>query len=654
MNDACCAPVNVDPEGRSTLEHTPVSFWSVDGVRAAIAAGSLLVAATGLGWADLGVWSDAASLAAVAVGASTFVPDAARRLVSPGRRLGVDTLMTIAVIGAVALGEVRDAAALTFLFSISEALESYAMARARAGLSSLLRMVPDRVTVIAEDGTAQEMPSGDVAPGQVILVRAGERVATDGVVRSGRSSLDLSVVTGETVPVPVTAGDEAPAGALNVDGALDIVVTRATDDSSLADVVRLVAAAQDRKGAAQHLADRVAAPLVPAVLVASALVAAVGSALGSPSVWIERALVLLVAASPCALAIAVPVTAIAAVGAATRRGALIKGGAALEGLGTVRTVALDKTGTLTRNATALTDVVTVDGYGRDDVVRAAAAVEARSSHPLATAIVAAAPAPLPDATDVVDLAGSGVEGVVDGVAVRVGRPGFLDPGPLQSTVDELQATGATTVIVELDSRAVGALALRDEIRPESREVVDALRRGHRDVVMLTGDQPCTAAAIAGLAGIATVHAALSPAGKADIIETLHGPVAMVGDGVNDAPALATATVGVAMGAKGSDVAIETAEVALMGDDLHGLVDVLDHARRARTIMLTNLALAIAVITVLAPLALAGAVGLTYVIATHEIAEIVVIANGVRAGKFTMNKTSTGGRSDVEQVLATAS
>lgn len=626
MSDACCG----SPAEPVT---SPPSFWTVEGVRASLGAGLLLGASFLVGRMGFEGWADLAALAAVVTGATTFVPDAVRRIFQRGRRLGVGTLMTIAVIGAVALGEVRDAAALAFLFSISEALESYAMARARAGLSALLRMVPDEVVIVGDDGTTRHVASDQVAVGDVLVVRAGERVATDGQIRTGRSSLDLSVVTGESLPVEVGPSDLVPAGALNVDGVLEVTATRRVEDSSLADVVRLVADAQDRKGAAQRLADRVAAPLVPTVLLAAVAVAVVGSVMGSPSVWIERALVLLVAASPCALAIAVPVTAIAAVGAATRHGVLIKGGAALESLGTIRTVALDKTGTLTRNAAVLSDVVAADGIDAADVVRVAAALEVRSTHPLAAAIVDAAAAPLPDATDVVDTAGSGVEGLVQGQRIRVGRPGYVDPGALAGPVAALQADGATVVVVESDGTPLGVLAVRDELRVEAPSVVEQLLERGRHVVMLTGDHERTATAIGAAAGIADVRSELSPTGKADIVAALPGPVAMVGDGVNDAPALATATVGIAMGAKGSDVAIETADVALMGDDLHGLVAVIDHARRARRIMAVNLALSMVIIAVLAPLAVLGAVGLTLVIAVHEIAEVVVIANGVRAGRF---------------------
>jgi len=630
MGDACCA--GPEPCADDDARETSGSFWLTEGVRPSVGAGVLLLLALATHFADLDTASLVAVWGALLLGGSTFVPGAVRAAAKG--RLGVGALMTIAAVGAVALGEVRDAAMLAFLFSISEGLESFTLSRTRAGLRSLLDLVPDEVTVLDPGGPAsgRRIAAAEVRKGQVILIRPGERAATDGTVRAGSSTLDLSVVTGESAPVVVSVGEPVPAGAINLDGALDVKVTRPATDSTLTDVVRLVEDAQQRKGATQRLADRVAAPLVPGVLGVAALVAAIGSVWGDPSVWIERALVVLVAASPCALAIAVPVTVVAAVGSATRHGVLIKGGAALEELGRIRTVALDKTGTLTRNRPIVSDVTAGPGTTTLEVLRLAAAVESRSDHPLARATAAASPDG-PTADGVVDAAGSGVSGSVSGHHVRVGRPGFIDPGPLASAVAAYQGGGATAVLVERDGAPIGAIAVRDEIRAEAADIVRPLDRMGIATVMITGDHQVTADAVADEVGIDTVRAGLLPADKARIIGGLAGPVAMVGDGVNDAPALATAAVGVAMGAHGSDVAIEAADVALMGDDLHGLATVLAHARRSRRIMLWNVGLSIALIGLLAPLALFGVLGLTAVVAIHEAAEVVVIANGVRAGRF---------------------
>jgi cation-transporting ATPase G len=569
--------------------------------------------------------------AALAVGGATFVPEAVAGL----RRgqLSVGTLMSIAAVGAVVLGELGEAASLAFLFSISEALEGYAVARARRGLRALLALVPERVTVRRGPGEVVVEPA-ELVVGDVMVVGPGDRVATDGVVVRGRSALDLAAVIGESVPVEVEAGAVVYAAAINGGGVLDVEVTARAADSSLARVVHIVEEAQERKGTSQRLAERVARPLVPGIMVVAAAVALVGGLVGDPEVWVGRALVVLVAAAPCAFALSVPVTVVAAVGAAARFGVLVKGGAALEALAGVRVVALDKTGTLTRNRPSVVEVVPAAGHESAEVLAVAAALEARSEHPLAGAILAAAPG-VAEAADVRAVAGNGVTGAVEGHPARLGRPGYVPSGPLDAEVGRLEAAGCTVVLVERDGLVVGAVAVRDELRPEIREVVAAFgAAGVRRVAMLTGDNARTATALGRAAGIDEVHAELLPQHKVRVLEQLQaaGPTAMIGDGINDAPALATADVGIAMGAMGSDVAIEAADVALMGEDLRHLPDAFAHARRAGRIMRQNLALSAAIIAVLIPLAGLGVLGLAFVVATHELAEVVVIANGVRAGR----------------------
>jgi cation-transporting P-type ATPase G len=352
-----------------------------------------------------------------------------------------------------------------------------------------------------------------------------------------------------------------------------------------------------------------------------------------PDVWIGRALVVLVAAAPCAFAISVPVTVLASIAAATRSGILIKGGAAIERLATVRTVAFDKTGTLTRNRPTVVEVVTIGGATRDEVVGFAAAVEALSEHPLAAAIVAATDRRPRDATDVRTVAGMGVTGVVDARPVRLGKPGFIRPATIGVDIVRLQSSGASVVLVERDGETIGAIAVRDEVRPEAGSVVAALHSGGTErVVMLTGDNELTARVVADWIGIEDVRADLLPDDKLAAIHELQarGPVAMVGDGINDAPALATADVGIAMGAAGSDIAIEAADVAIMGDSLDHLPALLAHARRTRRIMIQNLVMSGAIIAILIPVSALGFLGLGAVVATHELAEIVVIGNGIRA------------------------
>ena len=602
----------------------PPRLWEVRRLQLAALSGALLLAAYLVGEGTTRLVLESAALVA---GGLTFVPEAARNLLE--RRIGIDTLMTLAAVGAVLLGQVGEAAALAFLFAISEGLESWSMARTRYGLRALLSLVPERATVL-RDGAPVEVEPAQLQVGDLLLVKPGERVATDGIVRTGRTALDVSAITGESVPVEVSEGAQVFAASVNGGGAIEVEVTARTDNNTLARVVRAVEDAQAKKGAAQRLADRIARPLVPGVLILSALIAVGGLLLGDGGVWIERALVVLVAASPCALAISVPVTTVSAIGAASRVGVLVKGGAAMEALGAVDVVALDKTGTLTRNQPSV--VAVLPDADRERVLATAAALELRSEHPLAAAITAAAPHATP-AEDVQAVIGAGLTGQLDGQQVRLGRPGWIDANHYNEQVADLQALGATVVLVEVAGTLIGAVAVRDDLRPEAAETVGLLRRTAQ-VVMLTGDNPATARALASEAGIDRVSAELRPDDKAREITQLaaEGRVAMVGDGINDAPALATASVGIAMGAMGTDVAIETADVALMGSDLRHLPQALEHARRARRIMLQNLVLSGAIVVSLVPLAATGVLGLAAVVLVHELAEVVVIANGVRAGR----------------------
>ena len=627
--DACCVDdAHGDPDGE------PTRLRDITSVRLAVLSGVLLAA----GWlverfasVPVGVVLTSAALVA---GGLTFVPSSVRGVLR--RRIGVGTLMTIAAVGAVALGEYREAATLAFLFSIAEGLEGWSMARTRRSLRALLDLVPQRASVL-RDGTEVVVDPAELVPGDRLVVRPGERIATDGTVRTGRSAIDTAAVTGESVPVETGPGDEVWAGTVNGAGVLEVEVTARTVDNSLARVVHAVEEAQERKGAAQRLADRVARPLVPGVMVLALLIAVVGSLFGDPSLWIERALVVLVAAAPCAMAISVPVAVVTAIGSASKLGVLVKGGVALEALGAVRTVALDKTGTLTRNRPTVVAVLTTGTTSEQDVLRVAASLEERSEHPLARAVLDAAPERFPTAEDVEAVPGNGLVGVVDGRPARLGRPGFVEQGDLADDVARLQSEGATVVLVEADGVVVGAVAVRDELRPEAVEAVAQLRAAGIRVAMLTGDNERTAHALAEQAGIDVVHADLRPQDKARIVESLRtdgtrGTVAMVGDGINDAPALATSDVGVAMGAMGTDVAIETADVALMGEDLRHLPQVLAHARRSRTIMVQNLVLSAAILLTLVPLSAFGILGLAVVVLTHELAEVIIIANGVRAGR----------------------
>lgn len=627
MSADCCAPGEVSDQHDAEA----VRWWKDLGVLVPVLSGVSFVTGLVCEWSGAALAGQVLFWTGLLLGGSTFAPGALRGLLTRGR-LGIGLLMTISAIGAVILGYVEEAAALAFLYSIAEALEDKAMDRARSGLRALLKLVPDTATV--KQGEALiDIAAADLTAGQVLVVRAGERVATDGIVTQGHSSVDTSAVTGESIPVELAPGDEVLAGSINISGVLEVETTASGTDNSLTTIVNLVEQAQAEKGDRARLADRIARPLVPGVLVLALLVAGIGSLLGDPELWITRALVVLVAASPCALAISVPVTVVSAIGAASRFGVVIKSGAAFERFGGIRHVALDKTGTLTRNEPSVARVLTTSEASEEQVLGWAASLERHSTHPLATAITDAAPR-AKAASDVSETAGHGIAGRTDGAVITVGSPRWLDSGGLTSQVAALEGEGMTVVMVHRDQVPVGAIGVRDELRPEVPEVIRILARQDIGVTMLTGDNPRTARALGMQAGISDVRAELTPGDKAAAIATLtrSQPTAMIGDGINDAPALATADLGIAMGATGSDAAIESADVAFTGNDLRLIPRALAHSHRGRAIIDQNIILSILIITVLLPLAITGVLGLAAVVLVHELAEVIVILNGLRAAR----------------------
>ena len=627
MSSAC----GCEHETGTEIDELDRPWWKDPELLLPIFSGVALITGLALDWSDLETPATVLYWVGLLLGAYTFAPGAIRNLVMK-RKLGIGLLMTISAVGAVILGFVGEAAALAFLYSIAEALEDKAMDRAQGGLRALLKLVPQTATVL-RDGTAAEVAAKDLEVGELMLVRPGERIATDGIIRSGRSSLDTSAITGESIPEEVAPGDEVPAGAINSAGVLEVETTAAGTDNSLTTLVDLVEQAQAEKGDRARIADRIAQPLVPGVMILAVLVGVIGSLLGDPETWITRALVVLVAASPCALAISVPLTVVAAIGAASQFGVVIKSGAAFERLGGIRHLAVDKTGTLTRNQPEVTGVVPADGFDRTQVLSFAAAVEQQSTHPLAAAIAAAGPE-APTASDISEEAGHGIGGTVEGRRVLVGSPRWIDAGPLKADVERMESEGQTCVLVTVDDALAGAIGVRDELRPEVPEAVQTLRANDVEVSMLTGDNTRTARALAEIAGIDDVRAELRPEDKASIVAEFSSktPTAMIGDGINDAPALAGATVGIAMGATGSDAAIESADVAFTGHDLRLIPQALQHARRGSRIINQNIVLSLAIIIVLMPLAISGVLGLAAVVLVHEVAEVIVILNGLRAAQ----------------------
>ncbi len=607
-----------------------VPWWRDRHLLLPIASGLLLALGYGLEWSGVALPAMIVLAASLLAGATTFVPGAIKRL--RRGRLGVGLLMTIAALGAVLLGRVGEAAALAFLFSIAEALEDRAMDKARTGLRALLSLIPETATVSRLSGETT-IPASELRELDILVIRPGDRVATDGIVVNGRSSLDTSAITGESIPVEVGPGDTVPAGSINGTGSLQLEATADGRDNSLTKIVELVEQANARKGERARLADRIAKPLVPIVLIIAALVVVFGFIVGDPLTWTERALVVLVAASPCALAIAVPVTVISAIGAASKFGVVIKSGEAFEQLGTIKLVAFDKTGTLTRGHPEVVTVETLEADQRERILSIAAGLESHSTHPLASAIVAAATEPA-SVVDVTEKPGQGISGTVDGQTARVGSPRWVDPAALSSQASALEEQGMTVVVVELDGRTAGIIGIRDELKPEAAETIRQLAAAGISTAMLTGDNARTARALADKAGVSDVRAELLPADKAAAIETYSASqrTAMIGDGINDAPALAAADVGIAMGVTGSDAAIESASVAFTGNDLRLIPAALLHARRGRRIMTGNIVLSLGIIILLFPLALFGVLGLAGVVLVHEIAEVVVILNGVRAAR----------------------
>lgn len=556
------------------------------------------------------------------------------------RRIDVDLLMVLAALGAALIDQRHEGATLLLLFSLSNVLQDYAIGRSRQAIRSLLKLNPSEA-VIQQDGQKIIVPIQDIRPGQLVLIEPGERIPVDGVVRGGQSAVDQSPITGESIPVDKALGDLVFAGTLNVQGALDVEATQRASDTVLARVIRMVEEAQESKAPTERFLDRFEQVYATLILSGISLFIVIPPLAG----WVEfsenfyRAMVLMTVASPCALVISTPAAFISAIASAARAGVLLKGGAHIETLSRLKAVALDKTGTLTSGQAVVTDIIPADGVSVTEVLRMAAAVEDRSQHPLAKAVVRAAAAEqisLPAITDFEALHGRGVQARSAGALIRAGSPTYLHqhvilPETLSEARHALEAAGKTVIGVQQDERWLGLVALMDQIRPEARGLVAALHAQGIKVVMLTGDNPRVAAAVAQQAGVDKVYAELLPDDKARIlreVEATYGPTGMVGDGVNDAPALASASVGIAMGAAGTDVAMETADVVLMGDRLELIPFAIRLSQRARRVVWQNLAFSIAVIVMLIIGVFVIDLPLPLGVLGHEGSTVIVVLNGL--------------------------
>jgi Zn2+/Cd2+-exporting ATPase len=559
-----------------------------------------------------------------------------------------DVLMLAAAVGAAVLGEWAEGAFLLFLFALGHAGEHYALDRARNAVNALGALMPKTAQVRRGDQIVEESVSR-LQVADVVVVRPGDRLPVDGQIVSGDSAIDQSPITGESVPVEKRVGDEVFAGTINQTAALDIQVTKLAKDNTLSRVLQLVAEAQSQQSPTQQFTQRFTAWFVPTVLVVVVLVIVLPPLVG----WLPwrdsfyRAMLLLVAASPCALAIGTPAAVLAGIAQAARNGVLIKGGVHLENLGALNVMAFDKTGTLTEGKFQVTDQVPVNGTSIDELLRITAAVEQQSNHPLAQAVVRVAQAQglrLPPADGLENVPGRGVRSRVDGHPVLIGSlklfqetPGHPLDEAIVQVVAQLENGGRSTMVVSQGGRFLGVIGLADVPRPQAATVLAQLRQlGVQKLVMLTGDNQDVAQKIATEVGVTEVQAELLPEDKLTAIQGLqrdYGAIAMIGDGVNDAPALATATVGIAMGGAGTAVALETADVALMGDDLGKLPFAVGLSRASRAIIRQNLALSLGVIALLIVTSVVGLVQLSGAVVLHEGSTIVVVLNALRLLRY---------------------
>ncbi|MET1030913.1 heavy metal translocating P-type ATPase [Domibacillus tundrae] len=555
------------------------------------------------------------------------------------------TLMTVAIIGAAIIGEWGEGAVVVFLFALSETLEGYSMDKARQSIRSLMDIAPD--TALIKRGNQEfQIAVEDIQVGDTMIIKPGQKVAMDGEVIKGQSSINQAAITGESIPVHKETGDEVFAGSLNEEGFLEVRVTKLAEDTTIAKIIHLVEEAQAERAPSQAFVDRFAKYYTPAIMGIALLVAVLPPLFigGGWSEWIYRGLAVLVVGCPCALVISTPVAIVTAIGNAAKNGVLIKGGIHLEETGRLKVVAFDKTGTLTEGKPEVTDIASLSDMTEHELLSVAAALETFSQHPLASAILrkaAAEKAMLYTADDFQSLTGKGAKAAINGTVYYIGSPKLFEdmlaiPEHVQQSVSQLQAQGKTVMLIGTGEEIKGYTAVADQVRDSSLSIIQKLKKiGIEKTVMLTGDNKAAGASIGKQLGLTDVQAELMPQDKLDVIKSLraqHGHVAMVGDGINDAPALASASVGIAMGGAGTDTALETADIALMADDLEKLPYTIALSRKTLHVIKQNIAFAFGLKLLALLLIIPGWLTLWMAVFADVGSTLIVVLNSMRLMK----------------------
>lgn len=619
------------------------------------ASGTLLLAGFGVhaaagGW-RAALWGQAGPampltakllyIGAVVAGAWFVAPKAARAIMR--LRPDMNLLMMAAVLGAVVLGEYLEAATIAFLFAVSLALESWSVGRARRAIGALMSLSPETAAVIRPDGSEATINVKEVSVGSTVIVRPGAKFPLDGQITKGETTVNQAPITGESVPVAKSTGSQVFAGTINQDGAVEFVTTKPAGDTTLARIVRMVGDAQNKRSPSEQWVEKFARYYTPAVMALAIVVMVLVPLItgGSWSKWFYEGLVLLVIACPCALVISTPVSIVAALTSAAKNGVLVKGGLYMEAPSKLKAIALDKTGTLTEGRPEVVEIIPLSGHTEAEVMEIAATIEARSEHPLAQAIVRAATArgiqPAP-ADGFQAIKGKGATALIGGKNVWLGSHRLLEERSQESAemhdrLVEMEQKGSSVIVVGNDEHVCGLIALGDRVRPQAKAAVQGMRQaGIERIIMLTGDNRGTGDVVGRETGVDEVRAELLPEDKVAAVEELvakYGQVAMVGDGVNDAPAMARASLGIAMGAVGTDAALETADVALMSDDLSSVAWLVEHSRRTLAVIRQNIFASLGVKAVFMALTLVGHASLWAAIAADMGASLLVIFNGLR-------------------------